>query len=196
MTYAAPPDDNTIPIHEDEFDIDPNESRGDVRFSWRTSIEVPVRERTLRFETVNVSFGGIFVLAKVLPRVGGRVRVRMRLAPSEEVVELDCIVRHVVDPEHALDAAPGFGLELALDDAERDRWGTFIEYLSEALRASTRLRVVSTIGPDSLTKVLPSEVFDRLNEIQAELAPTLEESGETRSLSGDELDRLLGMDAE
>ena len=192
MTHNAPPDDITMPIKEEDlYEVDPNDGRGDTRFPWRTTIDVDVRDRTMSFETVNVSLGGIFVLAKILPRLGATVRVRMRLPPESEFVELDCVVRHVIEPDLALDAPPGFGLELAVPIETRARWGRFIEYLAQALHASATLRSTAAARPDSLTKVLLSEVFERLNEIQAKLAPTLEESGETRALSGDELTRLL-----
>jgi hypothetical protein len=93
-----------------------SEKRRDVRVPFRTEVTVAYDGEELHFEgdSVNLSMGGMLAESSRMIPLGVRCQVQLRLAGTQEPVELTMtgeVVRHEKEP-------PGFGIrfeEMDLD---------------------------------------------------------------------------------
>ncbi len=122
--------------HRDTSDDAESESpdgRHDRRLRCRVAVTLIARDETFELLTSDVSDRGMYVRCDHPPALASAVRLRIALPPDDVVFEADGVVIHVLEPDVAFDAPPGFGVQLkALGGSERNAWDAFLHFVASA----------------------------------------------------------------
>lgn len=105
-----------------------HEKRRHDRFVVRLPVELAVGKKTSSGETVDVSFGGLFVHTSGPPPLRQLVKVGLRLPPKDTPISLMAMAVFVEEDSGRPDR--GVGLQLfGLDPSSRERWETFVKHV-------------------------------------------------------------------
>jgi Tfp pilus assembly protein PilZ len=105
------------------------EKRRHDRYRIQLPVELSVGKKVSRGETVDVSFGGLFVRTEDPPPVRQLVKLELRAPPKDERLALMAMAVFVGPPDPA-SGMSGVGLQLfGLDPEVRERWEAFVKFV-------------------------------------------------------------------
>lgn len=117
-----------------------SEKRRHDRYYVKMPVELVVGKASAPGETVDVSFGGLFLRTPHPPPARQLVKVALKLPPKDRPITLMAMAVFVEPPKSEPEHIPGVGLKLfGMDPSLQERWESFVKYV----RTMPRTEVVS-----------------------------------------------------